>query len=294
MEDNAIDVLDAASTASSFPCARHSPPLARTQRRELGVGAGGACQRPSVEAASNTGSTSATAPTREASNLYQVPSAASPTNSPNGYMAELTPVDSYASTTATGVRSTLSRTDTGTVSLSVSASVSASASDASSSSKILSRFAATSSSSSPSRRAAEDMDHDPSGINATVGDSFSARITASLMARLAVTVSPSRRFCSTSLDRLTSTPTTTHPPSNSSASRTFARAISANASSVCLLMILRSRRSSFSRSSSLMNRAHSSGSTPQSPVAICSLSASLCSRIRRSSRTCSRLALPPR
>ena len=261
----------------------------------MGVGAGGACQRPSVEAASNTGSTSATAPTREASNLYQVPSAASPTNSPNGYMAELTPVDSYASTTATGVSSTLSRTDTGTVSLSLSVSVSVSASDASSSSKISSRFAATSSSSSsPSRRAAEDMDHDPSGINATVGDSFSARITASLMARLAVTVSPSRRFCSTSLDRLTSTPTTTHPPSNSSASRTFARAISASASSVCLLMILRSRRSSFSRSSSLMNRAHSSGSTPQSPVAICSLSASLCSRIRRSSRTCSRLALPPR
>ena len=261
------------------------------------MGAGGACQRPSVEAASNTGSTSATAPTREASNLYQVPSAARPTNSPNGYMAELTPVDSYASTTATGVSSTLSRTDTGTVSLSVSVSVSASvsASDASSSSKISSRFAATSSfSSSSSRRAAEDMDHDPSGINATVGDSFSARITASLMARLAVTVSPSRRFCSTSLDLRTTTPTTTHPPSNSSASRTFARAISASASSVCLLMILRSRRSSFSRSSSLMNRAHSSGSTPQSPVAICSLSASLCSRIRRSSRTCSRLALPPR
>ena len=196
-------------------------------------------------------------------------------------------MESYASTTATGVRSTLLLA-TGTVSPLSSSSSSPAVS--SSSEKISSRLDATSSSLSTSR-AAEDIDQDPSGISATVGDSFSACICAALMARLAV-VNSSRLLIS--LDRRTSMPTTTAPPSTSRASLTFARVISAMASSVCLEIIFSSRRSSFNLSSSLMNLAHSSGSTPQSPVAICSRSASDCSLIRLSSLTCSRLARPPR
>ena len=45
-EDRAMETCRAASTASSLPCARHSPPLARTQRRDPGVGVGGAVHSP--------------------------------------------------------------------------------------------------------------------------------------------------------------------------------------------------------------------------------------------------------
>mmetsp|Transcript_2049 Transcript_2049/g.4751 ORF Transcript_2049/g.4751 Transcript_2049/m.4751 type:complete len:206 (-) Transcript_2049:70-687(-) len=186
----------------------------------------------------------------------------------------------YASTMATVMVRPRGALVPGTSSPSPSESSSASVSiSASNVSSIVSAVAALSSPSS--RRAAGDIDHEPSGISPTVGDGGGgggggdgggAYPATSPISMLTYTgISPS-----------------------SSASLTAARATSARVSSVCRAMIFSSRRSSLRRPSSLRYLAHASGSTLDVPASICSRSASACSFSRRSSRVCPRRARPPR
>ena len=315
-DSSAEKAARAASVAASAPSARHRSSPSRRHFTLVRAGgepgdhpaaaeaspgsAGGTRDVESVESV-ETSPASRTARTRPAAKRTHDPSSTRPMNSPSGYGFGPRSSGSSASTTATrideGSRLFEDAEDASEDASSPSSSPSSSSSSSSSSSKSLSIRATTDSDwdrdwdwdgsvDSPS----SSTDHAPSSPSRTLGAGAIFSVFTSGNADRGCASSPSSSSSSPSARSATNT----GAPSSSNASRTRALFSAARASSVCLATIFNTLRSSLSLPSSLTYLAHSSGSTMDSPVSICSRSASACSRRRRSSRVCSRLARPPR
>ena len=312
------NIRAAAAALVSAPAALHAPSPSRRHRVDVFVGAearrrfsfsSSVFASAAISVTRDAISRCVTAETRSAVNRIQSPDLSTPKNSPsgNGFAAVPPPATVNGS-----YRSTI---DTVFVALFVPARLVADATGSSRLGDSPSSFASSSSSSpkkSSSRsltgsvvafeetrvtRSVADADpsiHEPSGARPTVAGGF-----FSVAARRGdfKVPPPSETSPFASVEpwgSSTNTSTNTNASPSSRHSPTARRAPSARDSSVCLATVLSRRRSSFSRPSSFLNLSHSSGSTSDAPAAICSESASRCSRNRRNSRVWSRRARPPR